>query len=119
MKRAILTVMATTMIAAIFLSACSQTQATNRSLDQHHSGQFSAVGEFGELGMTFWKCHRSGEGVRCDRICDYDWYQGRICAPEMHYEFGVISKPSTTVGEADCDADDEVPGQPNREVEAQ
>ena len=83
------------MTAGLFAAACGQSQTRVRQVDQHQSGQFSTVAEFGGFSTNFWKCHRSDEQITCERICDYEWYDGRICAPELHHEFGRVTKPTS------------------------
>lgn len=83
------------LLAALVSAGCTQTQPTDRSLSRHLSGEFSAVNEIGQEGMYFWKCKHSAEGVRCRRICGYAAHHDRICAPEIHYEFGEVSGPRT------------------------
>lgn len=87
-------------VISVATSACAGPQPEPREIDQHVDGEFSAVAWGVDETVDFFECHRSEDGIMCDRICAANWYDHRICARDMRFEFGRISKPSSDVVKA-------------------
>ena len=88
------------LMALIVLASCAPNEPAQRQVSPHHSGQFTAVGDQDDVGMMFWACQRAGDRFVCDRVCYDESYEGRICAPHLHHEFGRVSRSSAALPKA-------------------
>ncbi len=80
------------------LLGCAQMEPTMHELASDPSGDLVYLKTLdGQLGYHFWVCHREGQReMACERLCDHDRFDDRLCAPEYHHEFGAISRPDST-----------------------
>lgn len=106
-----ISVAAVALLALIMATSCVDTRQTIRQIDQHPGGDFNTVETSDErvvsvpfiyeekeyLGILFWNCQQSEERLVCDRICDERWTDDRICRPDLHHEFGQITRPGSGV----------------------
>ncbi len=84
-------------MAVVMATGCAQVDPTMHQVASDTSGEVIYLKTLdGRLGYHFWFCQR-GEGreMSCDRLCDHDRYDHRLCAPEYHHEFGEISLPDS------------------------
>lgn len=99
-------------LVALFLSVgCTETRQSIRDVDQHVSGDFSTSMTMEEETLNavvfsrrqtqrarFWRCERRDSDMVCVTICRPQWSaQGRICDPDLHGEFGQVTKSSPAV----------------------
>lgn len=99
-------------LAALLLSVgCTETRQSIRDVDQHVSGDFSTSMTMEEETLNavifsrrqtqrarFWRCERRDSDMVCATICRPQWSaQGRICDPDLHGEFGQVTKSSPAV----------------------
>ena len=85
-------------VMAAMATGCADNSPAMRSISQHPEHDFVTLEtNEGHDGVYFWGCRQSDEGLDCQRICDYGWSDGRVCAAELAGEFGEVSGPTSGV----------------------